>query len=211
MREEILLLANSRKPGGRCLAGVRSDGTWVRPVASAEGAAIPVEYSVVSGRALQPLDIVEFEVSAHVPRAHQAEDYLLAGPIRLVRSATASEVEPFLDSIAQNVPSFVQSTSESVFADELEDHGTPMDSLALMRTDRVTLDATQGNTPRARFTRDGQLWSIRYTDDLRYPVAANGELVLGAGFVCVSLAEEFSPYGTAAPRHYKLAAGLILE
>jgi hypothetical protein len=32
---EIVCLANSRKAGGRCIAGVRTDtGAWVRPVSS---------------------------------------------------------------------------------------------------------------------------------------------------------------------------------
>ena len=37
---EMLCLANSRKEGDRCVAGLRSDGTWIRPVSTPQGGAL---------------------------------------------------------------------------------------------------------------------------------------------------------------------------
>ena len=56
---DLLCLANSRKDGGRCIAGVRlDDGGWLRPVGSgAHGALVPRDYLLPVGGEPRVLDI----------------------------------------------------------------------------------------------------------------------------------------------------------
>lgn len=211
MKHEVLLLANSKKNAGRCLAGLRiSDGKWVRPVSDKSGGPIPNERCVVNGRALRPLDVVVLDLIEHAPRAHQAEDWVLRDErIEVMEPANSNVVAELLEMAASTPADFVSSATEHILAEDVERIGHPMDSLALLRTDALKIDRSFGNTPRALFATENQMWSPRYTDDI-WPELALGESVqLGAAYVCMSLAEAFSPYGTAALRHYKLAAGMV--
>ncbi|MGA2796646.1 MAG: hypothetical protein ABSE63_03595 [Thermoguttaceae bacterium] len=58
----LICLANSRRDGGRCVAGIDiASGLWVRPVPP-RGGAIPEEKTFLSGRLFTPLDIIELEL-----------------------------------------------------------------------------------------------------------------------------------------------------
>jgi len=60
--ERMLVLANSRKTGGRCLAGVTLDGfRWVRPVSAHGQGELSDEECTVDGRMPQLLEVVTFE------------------------------------------------------------------------------------------------------------------------------------------------------
>jgi hypothetical protein len=58
----LICLANSRRDGGRCIAGIDLEtGRWIRPVPRL-GGAIPEERTFLSGKLLEPLDIIEIEL-----------------------------------------------------------------------------------------------------------------------------------------------------
>lgn len=84
----FLCLANSTKPGGRCIAGVQleknSEGLhkirrsnnrpeWLRPVSSDVGGAIPLQFA----EHIEVLDIVECTCIKKVPSGHQIENFLV--------------------------------------------------------------------------------------------------------------------------------------
>ena len=55
-------MANSWREGGRCLAGIDIDsGQWIRPVPSG-GGAIPEAKTILDGKFIFPLDVVEIEL-----------------------------------------------------------------------------------------------------------------------------------------------------
>ena len=76
---EMLCLANSRKPGGRCVAGLSSDGTWIRPVSTPESGALSHGQVMLGeeGRQVEPLDAVAVPVERPVPLPHQPENWLI--------------------------------------------------------------------------------------------------------------------------------------
>jgi hypothetical protein len=60
----LICLANSRRDGGRCVAGIDLDsGRWIRPIPP-RGGAIPEEKTFLSGKLFTPLDVIELELDA---------------------------------------------------------------------------------------------------------------------------------------------------
>ena len=78
---DIVCLANSRKLGGHCVAGLRLDGAgWVRPVgAPADGVLWPRDYTLTTGKAVRPLEVVKVSVRSHRPAPHQPENWVIDG------------------------------------------------------------------------------------------------------------------------------------
>lgn len=87
----LICLANSRKPGGRCVAGKRFHrnqiGTWMRPVGARDGEAVSaLERRYQDGTEPQLLDVIDVPVLPHEPEAPQTENCLL-DPTRRWRRA----------------------------------------------------------------------------------------------------------------------------
>jgi hypothetical protein len=60
----LVCLANSRRDGGRCVAGIDPDsGRWIRPIPY-RGGAIPEEKTFLSGKLFTPLDVLELDLDA---------------------------------------------------------------------------------------------------------------------------------------------------
>jgi hypothetical protein len=76
---EIICLANSDKRGGRCIAGLKTDGSgWLRPVsASSDGTLFPGNYILDTGAEPQLFDILEIECLEHRPKCHQPENWVI--------------------------------------------------------------------------------------------------------------------------------------
>ena len=65
MKQHVVILANSIRPGGRCVAGISlKTGKWVRPVSREDDRAVP---NVPSIRRLRLLDIVEVPLAQDKP------------------------------------------------------------------------------------------------------------------------------------------------
>jgi hypothetical protein len=126
-----------------------------------------------------------------------------------VRSVEPPEVAPWLEASAARRPDFVQSAEETVFASAFEGDGPPEDSLALMHTDDLRIRRVDTAKWRATYFSHGVGWSLSFTDDEWDELGTIEDTRFGPAFVCVSLAEPFSPHGYAM-RHYKLAAGAVL-
>jgi len=104
----IVVLANSVKKSGRCLAGkeiVRTSndwsvGNWIRPVSSHDGSEIPV-YSMrqALGREPQLLEILEIPFDAPAPRPDQPENWLLprTGAWKSLGSVTFDDMHRLID------------------------------------------------------------------------------------------------------------------
>jgi hypothetical protein len=104
----IVVLANSVKKSGRCLAGKEiirvgnewSVGNWIRPVASQAGDEVPV-YSMtrVLGREPQLLEILEIPLDAPAALPDQPENWLLSrvGAWKSHGSVKFDDVDRLLD------------------------------------------------------------------------------------------------------------------
>lgn len=77
---DILCLANSKKHGQRCLAGVRLDtGGWIRPVSNNKGGPLfEDQYTTKCGKTAQPLDSVRIQFKQYSPKYHQPENWLIS-------------------------------------------------------------------------------------------------------------------------------------
>jgi hypothetical protein len=80
--KRIVCLANSRKPGGRCVAGrevlANGYGRWIRPVSARSSAEISLEERrYEDGSEPQVLEVIEVPMIAPVPKLHQTENHMI--------------------------------------------------------------------------------------------------------------------------------------
>ncbi len=86
---QLLLLANSTKYGGRCLAGINCEtGLWERPISTRENGEWPIDQV----KELQVFDLIEYSTGSPCPRPHHPEDICLEYPPRKVRHLSAQEI-----------------------------------------------------------------------------------------------------------------------
>lgn len=76
---EIICMANSRKHGGRCVAGLRADGKgWIRPVSPLEdGTLLRRHYQLNDGSEPKLLDILRIDLKQHKSEPHQPENWII--------------------------------------------------------------------------------------------------------------------------------------
>lgn len=87
-------MANSRKIGGRCVAGLRMDEEgWIRPVSEySDGTLVRRHYVLDDGNEAALLDIIEVEVTEHQPKPYQPENWVLKGePWELINRIPSHE------------------------------------------------------------------------------------------------------------------------
>jgi len=81
--KRVLVLANSIKKGGRCVAGRETStgesgkvGAWLRPISDApEGELLPKHMTLEGGGQLRPLDVVDIPVTEHAGDPLHPEDW----------------------------------------------------------------------------------------------------------------------------------------
>ncbi len=202
---EMLCLANSRKHGRRCVAGVLTDGTWVRPVSATEdGALAESDCRLDAGRPVRPLDVVRFSVERDEPRPHQPENRLITDEQwQLLRSRDLADVASFLDGCAYDKPSIVGTTSRSVSWEEVQREGVT-ESLALVKVAEPMFDWSEYNPTqlRATFTYAGTTYDLPNTFEDALPLGRSSS----EWYLTISLGEPFARQGNDC---YKLVAGAI--
>jgi hypothetical protein len=91
----ILCLANSRRPGGRCVAGKEFEknatGVWVRPVNIQNHSAISeVDLQYDDGKSADILDIVTIPMSKRAAHDHHQEDHAIASDYYWTKTGRAT-------------------------------------------------------------------------------------------------------------------------
>jgi hypothetical protein len=140
-RRNILCLANSRKHGGRCVAGLAEDGAdWVRAVSPSEdGTLFPNDYQFADGGEPVPLDLVDIALQGPRPRRHHPEDWQIEPQRwrrlpRLGDHDLASLLRPHVEA----GPSLIRGVGDRISFASIEEE--PMvKSLALAMPDSVEL------------------------------------------------------------------------
>ena len=224
---KILVLANSRKQGGSCVAGLSWPDLdrWVRPVnpsaidgqfrgnwIDSEGA-IQFGPKVKDGAGrligVEPLDIVEFD-GANAPLAYQPENievsdkgFLLADrvadPLTLSRLLRASKTERDLFGLSYQPPNCVLS--------EQADEGLAR-SLELLEVTSLTGFANDYGKSRIRFTYQKKGFDFPLTDPTSEHKLAGGKFSYPRALVTLSIGEAFQPRNRQ-PAHYVVAACVL--
>ena len=219
--KRVVCLANSRRDGGRCIAGKEEleDGGfagWIRPVSiDSDGALSEFERCYEDGNEPQVMDIVDIPLIYHRPAGHQQEDWLLNPNECLVKVGRVewSALERLVDPtkpLWRNGYSSTQGLNDRVPHSVAE---TLQDSLRLIRVNGLTIsvsnqegDRRLRQQVRGRFRHSGTDYGLVITDP---HYEGEGDLVegdsqLGECFLTVSLGERFKDYYC-----YKLIAAVI--
>ena len=216
---KMVVLANSRKQGGYCMAGKILDagghvGGWIRPVMGAVKEGLPYRHTLYSdGQPATILDVVEQDWGPAAPALHQRENRLM-GPALLRHCGRINW---------NNLPLLADDASAGLWFDGPSSAGGVNDrvpscrlahlpgSLLLVAVRELLLYRRQGFEQHVRYRADFRLGERRYNLALTDSVAMGWltdvpQRVLADTFMCVSLAVPFHD-GFA----YKLATAIITK
>ena len=215
---EMLCLANSRKEGNRCVAGLRSDGTWLRPVSTPQGGALTNAQLMLAevGRPVEPLDVVVVPVEKPAPFSYQPENWLIADrPWRHLRTVEVADVCELFELAEYGESALFGTPYGALNSLEIPEDGIE-DSLALLKVEHPTfyLRERWGKDPqtRARFEYAGVEYagveydlSVTFAHDLGTDEA--GRQSASNWWFTVSLGDELFHHGSFW--HHKLIAGAL--
>jgi hypothetical protein len=165
----MLVVANSRKMGGRCVAGVSlQTGRFVRPVSPHGDGELSDRECWVTGRTPRLLDVVSFAHRGPGNDPAQPENVVIAGaPWKLEGTANRGQALKLLLEVADSESALLgnrgRAVLETIAAEGLDA------SLALIEPKQLRFghgpqaEAHPGS-PRALFKYGGQAWSLPVTD-----------------------------------------------
>lgn len=219
---EIICLANSRKLGGRCIAGLKTDGGgWVRPVSADQGGALPPhQCRVDDGTEVRTLDVIRLDLSRPLPQPYQPENWLVSNtmPWHLISRPAPESLIQIMRSNLVSGHCLLGNTIDRVPAASFSGTSAPS-SLALVIPEnpylRVTKDVNNRKQVRAIFEVSRTYYDLVVTDpvwerklsnrpDGDYPLTAAGLKPDDRVLLTVSLGEPFNGYC------YKLVAAIIV-
>lgn len=223
--KQIVCLANSKKPSGRCVAGREimpaGAGPWVRPVSSRPGEEVSEnERQYEDGSDPKLLDVIDIPLLQHRPHACQTENWLL-DPLqywRRVRRADWNELQTHVEK-----PPMLWINGHSTFHgvhDEIPQAiaDTLPRSLYLIHVPHVDLHVFApseafGNPKRrvqARFQHAAAQYTLWVTDppiERDFLARGDGRYSLGECCLTISLGEPYEKKGQFY--RYKLVAAII--
>jgi hypothetical protein len=169
---EFLCLANSSKKGGRCVAGLRTDGQgWLRPVNPPPGGQLNWSQCLLNDRKeIMPLDVVRVSLTKKHEQPYQPENWFISDePLQLVRRISPVEAAPILEPALVSGPDLLGNRSETISKSELEAN-PPSASLALIEPENlewvIELHWKGYLRPRASFVLTGITYSLSITDPI---------------------------------------------
>ncbi len=208
---EMLVLANSKKSGGRCLAGIPVDGgSWIRPVSTTHGGEISTQLCSrgSANDPLRPLDVISIDIGEKLPAIHQNENVaFVESSIRYTYTATPEESGGILKSLSKSMPWFLTNPTTKIDASSYLVSGAPTESLALIEVQDLVIETNIYGKRRALFRFNEIDWDLPMTDE-HFPSEV---VAIPNAFLCLSIGEAYVPPQETSghPWHYKLVAGII--
>lgn len=212
----IVCLANSRRPGGWCVAGkeVLGDGSfgeWIRPVNTQNDDAIsPDEMKLVDGERPKLLDVISVPLLEHVPKRHQPENHQIdSGQPWTKRGVLGKHELPALVDEAYGIWQIRRNCkNDRVWASCINEVNR---SLLLIRPESLTINSFGWKT-RANFRYNGANYDMSVTDlkaETRYATRSSVEsasyrIATDSVYLCVSIAGQ--PWRGS---YFKLVAAII--
>jgi hypothetical protein len=209
---QLLVLANSKKFNGRCIAGIDLDsGKWLRPVSNTEhGEFTAAECSVNVGssrRQVQPLDVIEITVGASKPGIGHPEDvHTNHGNWKYLVSIPAKEGSSILDNYLDNGHELLFNREASVPETDAKS-GKVKKSLCVIRVNDAIFDCSFKNQLRVKFTHRGRKYNLPVTDEGGWVAVAKrnpASTSKGPWYFTISLGEPYKE------KMWKLIAGGVL-
>ena len=220
MDVEFVCLANSRKMGGRCVAGIgTNEGGWIRPVADTQDGTLGAQQYVLDDQTpVAVLDVVTAEVIRREPKPHQPENWVVgARRWRRVRTLDAAQAQALLTQHIVEGPELFGTLTDRVEFETARQRPLTS-SLAIIKPERIAwVIDTWGakRKTRVRFTLARRTYDLGITDPLwearlaNLPVGGHRETADGfppeaARWFTVSLGEPFHGFC------YKLVAAVLV-
>lgn len=212
-RTAIVCLANSRKLGHYCVAGVEiGSSAWIRPIGSGDHGAITLaEQLLDDGTQPALLDVIEVPLGSPVPQPGQPENWTLAqGAWTRVRGLADDEARGVLGGLEVTTPVF--GTQERSISVEDVRSGAVSSSLAVIRPEELSWRKEvwpERTKIRAVFRHAGAWHDLPVTDPawcsqfVEDPAGSYGHSDEEDVFLVVSLGEPLND------QHWKLVAGVI--
>ncbi len=209
----IVCLANSKKLGSRCVAGVDvDDGEWIRPIGSGDhGAVIRSERTYADDAEPQLLDLIRLSLARPTPQPGQPENWKLApGRWRKVGQLDDDEAWELLENLATDEPLF--GSNARSFSAEYVAAGKVPCSLAVVRPERLTWEKNPWSKVRCSFLHAGSwhdfpvtdpVWVAQFKNDP--PDSSFEHSEHEVPFLVVSLGD----LDPNTDQHWKLVAGVI--
>lgn len=164
----IVCLANSKKLGAYCVAGIEPDSRdWIRPLGSGSHGAVTVsEQTFADGTRPELLDLVEVPLARAVPQSGQPENWQLAGG-RWTRLGHLDddEARTLLERLVVDTPVF-GTNERSIPVAEVQ-AGNVANSLAVVRPEQLRWTKRvwpEGTKIRAVFNHAGGRHDLPVTD-----------------------------------------------
>jgi hypothetical protein len=201
---DMICLANSRKHGGRCVAGIRAGtGEWVRPVSdSPDGTLFWTDCRLQDGSVPAPLDLVRLPILRRRPEPHQPENWLLGKrPWELLARPAPNRSLAELEQRVLTEPELLGNQVDRV-AYSLLCARPAVASLALVRPDELSWQITRSYSGRRQARACFMHRSIRYNLVVTDPNWENR--LAGLDFGNYSSAE----VGTRKPHRFLLTISL---
>ena len=214
--KQIMCLANSRKSGGRCVAGLErgEPPLWVRPISNRPAQEVSLsERRYQTGEDPELLDIISVPLLRACPEGHQSENWLLDPDECWVKDDEASWGD--LRAFARDTgPLWINGSASGRGRNnriEVARIGEVTDSLRLIHVPCLTIRVSSSFGKKhadGEFFFDGTTYILGVTDPIvetAYQTRPSGDYELGECYLAVSVGEEF--YG----HHYKLVAGVMAK
>lgn len=213
---EMLCMANSKKLGERCVAGLLQDGTWVRPVTAKSGGALTPEQCLLDiGRPIRPLDVVRLKVREQRPQPHQPENWLISAHTwQFVRKEKKKGITELLSACESSRDLLFGTDEDKVSLIQINEKGIE-ESLVLVRVTRPEFYRKRfaNNVPQIRvdFTYAGIEYdlSVTFESPKSLGAAKSHKRSSRDWWFTISLGEPFQPYGSQERYCYKLVAGAM--
>ncbi len=226
--KRIVCLANSRKRGGRCIAGkeLLADGVagdWVRPVSSRPDEEVSDrERKYANGKEPGLLDVIDVPVQTPCPRGYQQENWRIEPQRRWAkaRGFDRSAVDQLLDPVS---PLWINGRSTRDGLNDwfpLEIAHSLDSSLRLIKVASLQLVVSQpglnygddAKRLRGEFLYAGDEYRLSVTDpayEQSHRQRPNGSYSVSEAYLTISLGEPFQNPSSGEWGVYKLIAGVI--
>ena len=208
-RQRMVVLANSRKHNGSCLAGkVLENGQWMRPTSnSLAGEVAHIDTLYADGTQIQPLDIVQFDPGEMRAHPHQRENVLFEHfHWEEVGRVSFEELEDFRDHHLGFLEGEETRRNDRVTEPQAQEFGESLGLIYTINAKLVVVQKGYRQQLRILFTHEGSSFNLAVTDrqaEREYLNRAGTEHLLPRAYICVSLGEPFHGYC------YRLVACII--